>query len=207
MKFRIILVMMLCFVLLFSECAFAEGSGSGWFQDGWNWITGVAEHVKTTAAEIFAAAGDFATAIKNDPDVQAAWNTLKEGAAQAGTAGKEAVTQAYHTVLNWWLKNGQSITSEIAAALDEVAKTAGVEQADIAEWFSTVEEYIAENKDTVSQSVKDAWQTIKEAGTEVGTVAGETLKDAYRTVQEWLNTVSGSGADNARNAFGKIVNL
>ena len=211
MKIRILLAWMLCFAMLFTGTASAAASGTGWLEQGLNWITEVTGldtgSIKNSVLGWIDTLSEFAARVKNNPEVQAAWKTLMEGALQAGTAGKEAVTKAYHVVLDWWLENGEGITGEIASALDGIARAAGVDQADIAEWYSTVEEYIAESKDAVSGSVQEAWIIIKEAGTEAGVAAKETLADAYQTVRDWLEAASGKEAENAREAFGKIVNL
>ena len=214
MKIRSFITWMLCFVLLLSGGASAETEEPGWLQKGWELITGIAgkagidvdsakESVRGWADTVI----EFASGIKDNPEVQEAWNTLKDGALKAGTAGKEAVTEAYHMVLNWWLENGRGITERVASALDSLAKAAGVEKADIAKWYSTVEEYIAEHKDTVTSGVKDAWDTIKEYGIQAGDVAGEKLNEAYQTIREWLETINDKNSKEAEEALGRIVNL
>ena len=211
MKIRTFLAWLLCFVMLLSGTASAETSESGWLDKGLGWIeekTGIdTDSIKENMIGWMDTLGEFASDIKNDPEVQQAWNTLKDGALKAGATGKEAVTEAYHIVLNWWLENGESITGGFASALDGLAKAAGVDQADIADWYSTVEEYIAEHKDSVTSGVKDAWETIKEAGVEAGDAAREMLSEAAQTIQDWLDSLNDKEAKEAKEALGRIVNL
>ena len=211
MKIRSFIACLLSFVLLFIGTAFAETESSGWLQQGFDWIseiTGIdTEAAKETVTGWVDTVSEFASGIKDNPELQEAWNTLKEGALQAGTAGKEAVTEAYHMVLDWWLENGDKITGEAASALDGLAKAAGVEQADIAEWYSMVEEFIAEHKETVTSGVKDAWDMIKEYGVEAGDAAREKLNDAYKTIQDWLDSLDEKESKEAEEALGRIVNL
>ena len=211
MKMKSLFVLVLCFVLLFNSSASADSSDSSWLEKGWEWFTGKTgldvESVKESVLGRIDSVEAFASEIKNNPEVQEAWNTLKDGALQAENAGKEAVTKAYHTVLNWWLENSEGISQEAAATLDKIAEAAGVDQAEIAEWYSTVEEYIAENKEIVTDGVQEAWRVIKEAGIEAGEIVQEELKDAYQAVREWLETSDSKEAQEAQSAFGKIVNL
>ena len=211
MKIRAFITWMLCFVMLLSGIASAESAVAGWLQKGWDWITEITgintDEVKETVQGWVDTVGGFASEIRDNPEVQEAWNTLKEGALKAGTAGKEAVTKAYRTVLDWWLENGKEITKEAASALDGLAKAAGVEKAELAEWYSTVEEYISAHKETVTSGVKDAWELIKQVGTEAGDAAQEKLDEAYQTIREWLETVNDKKAKEAEEALGKIVNL
>ncbi len=211
MKIRAFIAWMLCLVMLLSGVASAESAGSGWLQKGWDWIKGITEINTDAARETVRGWADtvseFASEIRDNPEVQEAWNTLKEGALKAGTAGKEAVTRAYRTVLNWWLENGKEITKEAASALDGLAKAAGVEKAELAEWYSTVEEYISAHKETVTSAVKEAWELIKKTGVEAGDTAQEKLTEAYQTIREWLETVNDKKAKEAEEALGKIVNL
>lgn len=211
MKIRSFLAWTLCFVFFFSTVCYADNSGTGWFEKGRTWLkdkTGFdIETAKETVLDWTDRISEFASEIKDNPEIQSAWNTLKDGAMQAGRTGQEAVTEAYHVVLDWWLKNGDGITGEAASVLDGLAKAAGVDQAEIAGWYSEVEDYINENKETISAGVQEAWSVIKEAGTEVGEAARETFEDACQTVLDWLETLDGKEADEAREAFGKIVNL
>ena len=211
MKIRVLIVWILCFVMLLSGVASAESAGSGWRQKGWDWITEITgintDAARETVREWVDTVSEFASDLRDNPEVQEAWNTLKEGALKAGTAGKEAVTKAYRTVLNWWLENGKEITKEAASALDGLAKTAGVEKAELAEWYSTVEEYISAHKETVTSAVKEAWELIKKTGVEAGDTAQEKLTEAYQTIREWLETVNDKKAKEAEEALGKIVNL
>ena len=211
MKIRAFIAWMLCLVMLLSGVASAESAGSGWLQKGWDWIKGITGINTDAARETVRGWADtvseFASEIRDNPEVQEAWNTLKEGALKAGTAGKEAVTKAYRTVLDWWLENGKEITKEAASALDGLAKAAGVEKAELAEWYSTVEEYISAHKETVTSGVKDAWELIKQVGTEAGDAAQEKLDEAYKMIREWLETVNDKKAKEAEEALGKIVNL
>lgn len=211
MKIRAFIAWMLCFVMLLSGVASAESTGSGWLQKGLDWIKGITgintDAAKETVQGWVDTLGEFASDIRDNPEVQEAWNTLKQGALKAGTAGREAVTKAYRIVLNWWLENGKEITKEAASALDGLAKAAGVEKADIAKWYSTVEEYIAAHKETVTTAVKEAWDLIKHAGVEAGDTAQEKLKEAYQTIREWLETVNDQKSKEAGAALGKIVNL
>ena len=211
MKIRSFIAGMLCFVMLLSGVASAESSGSGWLQKGWDWITEITgintDAAKKTVRGWADTVSEFASEFKDSPEVQEAWNTLKEGALKAGTAGKEAVTKAYRTVLDWWLENGKGITKEAASALDGLAKAAGVEKAELAEWYSTVEEYIAAHKETLTSGVKEAWELIKKAGLETGDAAQEKLKEAYQTIRGWLEAMNDKKSKEAEEALGKIVNL
>ena len=211
MKMKSLFVWVLCFVLLFSSSAYADSSDPSWLEKGWEWFTEKTglnvESVKESVLGWIESIEIFSSEIKNDPEVREAWNTLKDGALQAGNAGKEAVTKAYHTVLNWWLENSEGISQEAASILDRLAEAAGVDQAEIAEWYSTGEEYIAENKEIVTDGVQEAWRVIKEAGTEAGETVQKELKDAYQAVREWLETSDSEEAQEAQSAFGKIVNL
>ena len=211
MKIKAFIAWVLCFVILLSAAASAESADSGWLQQGFDWfkeMTGIDTNAaKETVQGWVDTVSEFASGIKDNPEIQKARNTLKDGALKAGTAGKEAVTEAYHMILDWWLENGEVLTKEAASALDELAKAAGVDQADIAEWYSTVEEYIMEHKETVTSGVKEAWETIKEYGLEAGDTAREKLNEAYRTIREWLETVNDKKSKEAGEALGKIVNL
>ena len=211
MKIRAFIAWMLCFVMLLSGIASAESAATGWLQKGWDWITEITgintDAVKETVQGWVDIVGEFVSEFRDNPEVQEAWNTLKEGALKAGTAGRDAVTKAYRTVLDWWLENGKEITKEAASAIDGLAKAAGVEKAELAEWYSTVEEYISTHKETVTSAVKDAWKLIKQAGTEAGDVTQDKLNEAYQTIREWLETVNDKNAKEAEKALGKIVNL
>ena len=211
MKIKVFIAWLLCFVTLLCGTAVAETEDSGWLQQSWEWVTEITginiDEVRDTVLGWIDTVSDFASDIKDNPEVQEAWNTLKEGAFEAGTAGKEAVTKAYRMILDWWLENGERITKEAASALDSLAKAAGVDQADIAEWYSTIEEFITEHKETVTSSVWDAWKVIKDYGVEAGDVAKEKLEEAYQTIQDWLDTINDKQAKEAGEALGKIVNL
>ena len=211
MRIKSFIAWLLCFVMLLSGAASAEAAGSGWLQQGFDWfkeMTGIdTDAAKETVQGWVDTVSEFTSGIKDSPEIREAWNTLKDGALKAGTAGKEAVTEAYHIILDWWLENGGNITKEAASALDGLAKAAGVEQADIAEWYSTVEEYISEHRETVTSAVKDAWETIKEYGVEAGDTAQEKLKEAYQTIREWMESVNDGKSKEAGEALGRIVNL
>ncbi len=121
-----------------------------------------------------------------DKKVQDAWETLKNGALQAGETAEETLTEAYHTVREWLMKVDETMDQEAVEAVDRVAEAAGVAEAKLSVWYRKMEGYMTEKADLVTESVREAWAQIRQNTVKTGSVAEEKLTEAYTTIYEWL---------------------
>ena len=211
MKSKIALLLVICLMLLCSGSAFAEPfSAPEWASEGWRWLkstvkTGT-EYIRENFPVWQEAVESSLSEIGADPGVQEAWNTLKDGAEKAGTVSREALDAAYSTVREWMDTNGKDISREVASSINRMAAAAGVDTAKIAEWVRTVEDFLTANKDTVTDSVREAWEVLKAGAGEAGTVTQEKLTEAYHTLDQWLDGIDTEEAQQAGEALDHVVN-
>ncbi len=142
---------------------------------------------------------------KSSPEVQEAWNTLKEGAEYAGKYSKEAVTEAYQTVRDWMQGEGEAVDQEAASALDQMAAAAGVEEAELAEWYRTVENFVTSNAEKMTESTKEAWRVMKEANIAGAKIVKEEVMEAYGKVRDWVIDFGTESAETAGEALDHIM--
>ncbi|MCR5090226.1 MAG: hypothetical protein K6C08_12040 [Oscillospiraceae bacterium] len=142
---------------------------------------------------------------KSDPEVREAWNTLRDGAEHAGKVSEEAAAEAYHTVRDWMLKKGDAIDQHVASALDRMASAAGVREAEIAEWYRTVENFVTSNAEEMSEDTMEAWQVVKEANIEGTKLVKEEIMEAYEDVRDWVVDFGTESADAAEDALKRIM--
>ena len=228
MKIRAAIALVLVLTLLSGGAAFAEASSSApaakteengsmsWIEGGISWIqkaysTGkdVAmygkEWLKQAVPVWTETVQNFIDEKSSDPEVQKAWNTIKEGAENAGKVSSETLNEAYHTVREWMQNAGETIDQEVASALDQMASAAGVEEAQVAEWYRTVENFVVSNAGKISKEAQKAWETIKEAQLGDGKTPEETVNEAYDTIREWMESFDNKAADSAEEALDNIM--
>ena len=228
MKIRAAIALVLVFTMLFGGTVFAEASSSApaaktedssymsWIEGGISWVqkafsTGKdavmngKEWLKQAIPEWTETVQNFIDEKSSDPEVQEAWNTLKEGAENAGKVSADALNEAYHTVRDWMQNAGETIDQEVASALDQMAGAAGVEEAQTAEWVRTVENFVVSHAEKISEEAQKAWETIKEAQLGDGKTAEETVTEAYVTIREWIESIGTEDADSAEEALDNIM--
>ena len=181
-----------------------------WIGQGWNLVTDAVEPGVHTVSDTVTSWGNivsdtmtgwyeaietYVTGNQWSEDVQNAWNTLKEGAENTGKAAQDELENAYHTVRNWIIQEGDQVDQDVAAAVDSVASAGGVMEATISGWYRTVEAFMASSANTASEAVKQSWETIKQANTEGLSIANDKLGDAYQTVQTWLASLNEDTAE------------
>ena len=150
--------------------------------------------------------GDFFAEQHIDQKVEDAWNTLKEGASNKGEVTKEKLDEAYQTVRNWFVNSEKTVDQEMAVAVDAVASTAGVAEAQVSAAYRTIEIFMTENSEKVTESVKDAWQTICQNAVDMEAAAQEKRTAAYETILEWLKEFETSEAENAEQSLELLEN-
>ena len=104
-------------------------------------------------------------------------------------------------------ENGKPINQEIAEAIDQIAIAAGVEEAELAEWHRTVENFIATHKESLTEHAQEAWETIKEYSAETGSVAKEKVEEAYQALSDWFGSFNTEESEEAEEALEKIVEV
>ena len=230
-KTSFVIALALVLSLLFPGTAWAdsavstEQTGTGessyldWLGDGWSWVSGklqsgyallddtVAEFTGRTIGEWQKTAESYLMSSNWPEEVRNAWNVLREGAENAGSVAAEEATEAYHTVRDWLISSGVLTQEDIAAALDWIAGAAGVTEATLSGWYRIVENYITENRDAMSETVREAWDTIRQAQSQGLEMAGDTLKAAYQTVYNWINSANTDDAEQAAEAMEHIMSL
>ena len=150
--------------------------------------------------------GDFFAEQHIDQKVEDAWDTLKEGASNKGEVAKDKLDEAYQTVRNWFVNSEETVDQEMAAAVDAVAAAAGVVEARVSAAYRTVEIFMTENSEKVTESVKDAWQTICQSAVDMDAAAQEKTTAAYETIREWLKEFEASEAENAEQSLELLEN-
>ena len=200
------LTLALVCIMLFSACipAYADGTtGSGWLDIGLGWVQSTADYFRENIPAWKSAVEEYFLEIRDDPDVQAAWNTLTEAADHAGSVSKEAVQSAYETVKAWMENN--NISENAASAFHQLAEAAGVDQAQIDAWYDTVGDFITSGKEAVSDGVLAAWDVIREAQPEITAATEEAVQTAYETVSNWLAGLHTEEAAEASEALDHIM--
>ena len=229
MKYRSVIAVALVLVMLLGTTAYAQatpassptmkekaGEAMTWIGEGVDWIKNAyntgkdavvnsAEWIKQMMPEWSETVQSFINEKINAPEVQEAWNTLQEGAENAGNVSKEAVTEAYQTIREWMQSTGETVDQEVASALDQMAGAAGVEEAQTANWFRTVEIFVVANAEKVTEEVQKAWETIKQANLGDGKTPEETVTKAYETIREWMESFGTEDADTAEEALDHII--
>ncbi len=148
---------------------------------------------------------DYLEEKNSSPEVREAWNTLKAGAEHAGQVSEEAAAEAYHTVRDWMLKKSDAIDQHVASALDRMASAAGVREAEISEWYRTVESFVTSNAEEMTESTLEAWTVIKEANVEGMKIVEEDVTEAYTEVRDWVVAFGTESADAASEALEHIM--
>lgn len=98
-------------------------------KDVWNSdeVQGVIEGGKEALGQLAEGIDTFLSGEATLPrPVVDAWNTLKEGASQAGDKGREAMQQAYITLYQWAEEN-DLLNNQVWLAIRAVAEAAGVD--------------------------------------------------------------------------------
>ena len=182
-----------------------------WASAGWKWLQDTAkagtEYLQKNLPVWEKTIEQYYAEFGNDPEVQEAWGTLKEGASEVGRISKEKAEEAYETIRSWMQENGKPINQKIAEAIDQVAIAAGVEEAELAEWHRTVENFIATHKESLTEHAREAWDTIKEYSAETGSVAKEKVVEAYQALSDWFGSFSTEESEEAEEALEKIVEV
>ncbi len=187
-----------------------------WIGDGMRWVeetcimsmdavAGGTEWLLESMKEWNGTVQDYLDEKKSDPEVREAWNTLKDGAEHAGEVSEEAATEAYHTVRDWMLKKSDAIDQGVASALDRMAGAAGVREAQVAEWYRTVEGFVTSNAEEMTESTLEAWTVIKEANVEGTKIVKEEVTEAYTEVRDWVVEFGTESADTANEALEHIM--
>ena len=190
-----------------------------WIDSGWNWLSGklesgyeyltgpVAEEAGRTIAAWRKTVEDYLMNSQWPEEVRSAWNTLREAAEDIGSVTAEEATEAYRVVRDWIVSTGVLTDEDVAAALDWLAEAAGVTEAAVSEWYRTVETYFSENRDAMSETVREAWNTIREAQAEGTELAEEALNSAYQAIYDWINSTDSEDAAQAAEAMEHIMDL
>ena len=152
---------LLCLALLVSSTAYAESpaatAGEGgtseyveWLKDGWKLLQKTAENATSYLKENLPAwektIEDYYKQFSKTPEVQDAWETLKEGASEAGRVSKEAATEAYNRVCEWIQENGGTASEELADTIDRLGRAAGVDENTLAEWHRNITGFLKPSK-------------------------------------------------------------
>lgn len=174
---------------------------TGTVTDGFSVVTGTVEQWAQTVESYFTEKG---SAISGE--AQAAWTILQEGATEKGKIAQNQAEEAYRTLRAWFEQAGDAVDQGVAAAIDATAGAAGVIEAQVSGWYRTVEAFIVDSSETVSETVLQAWTTIREESVHMGTVAADQLAEAYNTVREWLQSFDTEEAAQASEALDNIVN-
>ncbi len=190
-----------------------------WLGDSWSWVSGklqsgydkiddaVAEVTGQTLDEWRETAEAYLMSSNWPEEVRSAWKLLREGAGNAGSVAAEEATEAYHTVRDWLISNDVLTEEDMAAALDWIAGAAGVTEAALSGWYRIVENYLAEHRDAMSETVREAWDVIRQAQAQGFETAGDALKAAYRTVYDWIASAHTDDAERAAEAMEHIMAL
>ena len=152
---------LLCLVLLLGSTAYAESPAAPfkevgtsdyveWLKDGWKLIQKTVENATSYLKESLPVwektIEDYYKQFSKTPEVQDAWETLKEGASEAGRVSKEAATEAYNRVCKWIQENGGTASEELAEAIDRVGRAAGVDENTLAEWHQNITGFLKPSK-------------------------------------------------------------
>ena len=180
-----------------------------WLDTGWKWLQDTVkagtDYLRENLPVWEKTIEQYYAEFGNDPEVQEAWETLKEGASEAGRVSKEKAEEAYNTIRDWMKENGGTISRDISEAIDRIAIAAGVDEAKLAEWHRTVEEFIAAHRNTMTESAQQAWETIKEYSSETGNAAKEKVEEAYQALSDWFESFNTEESEKAEEALEKIV--
>ncbi len=198
------------------ESEIKENDYFSWIGDGMRWVRETyttsrdavvdgTEWLVESTREWNETVQDYLDERKSAPEVREAWNALRDAAEHAGKVSEEAATEAYHTVRDWMLKKGDAIDQHVASALDRMASAAGVKEAEIAEWYRTVENFVTSNAEEVSEDTMEAWQVVKEANREGAKLAKEEIMEAYKEVSDWVVSFGTESADAAEDALERIM--
>ena len=152
---------LLCLAILLSCTAYAESTAAApgevgasdyveWLKDGWKLLQKTVENATNYLKENLPVwektIEDYYKQFSKNPEVEDAWETLKEGATEAGRVSKEAATEAYNRVCKWIQENGGTASEELAEAIDRVGRAAGVDESTLAEWHRNITGFIKPSK-------------------------------------------------------------
>ena len=176
---------------------------------GWNavvdTVTGGKDAVTGTLSEWQASVESYMQEKNWTEDVKNAWNTLKQGAADAGSVTKEQAESAYYTVRNWFAQTGETIDQGYAAVIDKMASEAGVAEATVSDWFRTVDSYINDSVNQASESVLEAWNIVKQGTLDLNSEARDQLESAEKIIRDWFQTQGVANDSDVAEAFDGIV--
>ncbi len=198
------------------ESGIEENSYLSWIGDGMRWVEETYTTSKNAVVDgtewLLESMQEWNGTVKNyldekksSPEVREAWNTLKDGAEHAGKVSEEAATEAYHTVRDWMLKKSETIDQSVASALDRMASAAGVREAEIAEWYRTVESFVMSNAEKMTEGTLEAWNVIKEANIEGSKMVKEEVMEAYAELRDWVVDFGTESAEMANDALDHIL--
>lgn len=167
----------------------SEAVKAGW-EEASQAVTSGMEWLQEKSTEWLAEAEAYMKEHEWDRKVQDAWETLKKGAAKTGEIAADKLAEAYQTVHGWVWENSEEVNEDIAEAVDSLGEAAGVAQASVSSWCRTMEEFMEEKQDLVTEEVKEAMDVIREYARDAESVTAEKLEEASQTVQTWLESVS-----------------
>ena len=166
----------------------SEHAAAGW-EEASQAVTSGMEWRQEKSTEWLAEAEAYMKEHEWDRKVQDAWETLKKGAAKTGEIAADKLAEAYQTVHDWVWENSEEVNEDIAEAVDSLGEAAGVAQASASSWCRTMEEFMEEKQDLVTEEVKEAMDVIREYARDAESVTAEKLEEASQTVQTWLESV------------------
>ena len=158
-------------------------------RSGWHAVSGWADATGDTLTDWYRKAEEYLTGKDWSEEAREAWNTLKEEAEHKGSIARDELEKAYRTLRDWCIRTGETVDQGMADIIDAAAGAAGVAEATVSGWYRTVEDYVTSRADTVSDSVREAWETIKEANATGLDMAREGVRDACETVKSWLDSL------------------
>ena len=82
-----------------------------------------------------------------------------------------------------------------------------LEEAQEANWFRTVENFIVNNTAKVTEEVQKAWEIIKQANLGDGKTPEKTVTQAYETIREWIESFGSGASDVAEAALDHIMEM
>ena len=174
---------------------------------GWNTVT---ETVTAGWDTVVGQVTGWADAVENyltekklawDAETSEAWNTLKEGAEHQGEIAQEKLDAAYTAIRDWLIQAGDTVDQRVAQAVDAMAGAAGVVDAQVSGWYRTVETFMVQNSEKVTESVQDAWNTVEQSVTGAGNVAAEKLSEACETIRTWMSGLTDVDTSEATEAI------
>ena len=108
-------------------------------------------------------------------------------------------------IKQWMEETGETMSEGTEAIFDAIGSAAGIAEAKISSWIRTVETFIADHRDTVTEDIQEAWNTMKQAAEEAGSIASEKLQVAYEIVDTWIASLNETEAATAQEALDGLM--